>query len=67
MKRPDAATVRNGAAKLVELTRVPAWHADLEEFAHSGFWFGRATRGTILELPRDPSAAVTENEEPALV
>lgn len=34
----DAGTVRYGAAKLVELARVPAWSADLEEFAHSQYW-----------------------------
>lgn len=34
----DAGTVRYGAAKLVELTRVPAWYGDLEEFAHSQYW-----------------------------
>jgi glucosamine 6-phosphate synthetase-like amidotransferase/phosphosugar isomerase protein len=27
-----------GAAKLVELCRVPAWSCDIEEFAHSQFW-----------------------------
>ena len=26
------------AAKFVELTRIPAWSADLEEFAHSQYW-----------------------------
>ncbi len=31
-------TARYGAAKLVELSRVPAWSADLEEFAHSQYW-----------------------------
>lgn len=35
---PDGGTVRYGAAKLVELTRIPSWHADLEEFAHSQYW-----------------------------
>ncbi len=31
-------TAQYGAAKLVELTRIPAWHGELEEFAHSQFW-----------------------------
>ncbi|MBC7705968.1 MAG: hypothetical protein H7274_18735 [Rhodoferax sp.] len=31
------------AAKLVELTRIPAWSADLEEFAHSQYWSMPAT------------------------
>lgn len=34
----NAGTAAYGAAKLVELTRLPAWGADLEEFAHSQFW-----------------------------
>lgn len=34
----DAGTACYGAAKLVELTQVPAWTADLEEFAHSQYW-----------------------------
>ena len=34
----DRGTVAYGAAKLVELTRIPAWSADLEEFAHSQYW-----------------------------
>lgn len=34
----NRATAEYGAAKLVEVTRLPAWHADIEEFAHSQFW-----------------------------
>ena len=34
----DRGTVAYGAAKLVELTRIPAWSGDLEEFAHSQYW-----------------------------
>lgn len=34
----ERGTACYGAAKLVELTRVPAWNADLEEFAHSQYW-----------------------------
>jgi fructoselysine-6-P-deglycase FrlB-like protein len=34
----DMGTARYGAAKFVELTRIPAWAADLEEFAHSQYW-----------------------------
>lgn len=34
----DIGTVAYGAAKLVELTRLPSWSADLEEFAHSQYW-----------------------------
>jgi len=39
----DRGTVGYGAAKLVELTRIPAWSADLEEFAHSQYWSMPAT------------------------
>lgn len=35
---PHVATADYGAAKLVELTRVPAWSDDVEEFAHRQFW-----------------------------
>jgi glucosamine 6-phosphate synthetase-like amidotransferase/phosphosugar isomerase protein len=34
----NRATAAHGAAKLVEATRLPVWHADIEEFAHSQFW-----------------------------
>ncbi len=39
----DAGTAAYGAAKLVELTRLPSWSADLEEFAHSQYWSMPAT------------------------
>jgi glucosamine 6-phosphate synthetase-like amidotransferase/phosphosugar isomerase protein len=32
------ATADYGAAKLVELTRIPAWGDDMEEFGHRQFW-----------------------------
>jgi glucosamine 6-phosphate synthetase-like amidotransferase/phosphosugar isomerase protein len=34
----ELGTAQYGAAKLVELTRIPSWSADLEEFAHSQYW-----------------------------
>jgi glucosamine 6-phosphate synthetase-like amidotransferase/phosphosugar isomerase protein len=34
----NAGSAAYGAAKLVELCRVPAWSCDIEEFAHSQFW-----------------------------
>jgi glucosamine 6-phosphate synthetase-like amidotransferase/phosphosugar isomerase protein len=34
----NRATADYGAAKLVELTRTPAWSDDIEEFAHRQFW-----------------------------
>ncbi|MGF7211266.1 glucosamine 6-phosphate synthetase-like amidotransferase/phosphosugar isomerase protein [Skermanella aerolata] len=39
----DTGTAAYGAAKLVELTRLPSWSADLEEFAHSQYWSMPAT------------------------
>jgi len=52
----DAGTVRYGAAKLVELTRVPAWSADLEEFAHSQYWAMPAT-DLVVVVAADPALA----------
>jgi fructoselysine-6-P-deglycase FrlB-like protein len=34
----DIGTAQYGVAKFVELTRIPAWHGELEEFAHSQYW-----------------------------
>ena len=34
-------TTSHGAEKLVEITQVPSWSADIEEFAHSQFWASR--------------------------
>ncbi|MFT8246666.1 SIS domain-containing protein [Roseomonas sp. BN140053] len=34
----ELGTAQYGAAKLVELTHIPAWHGELEEFAHSQYW-----------------------------
>jgi len=34
----ESGTAAYGAAKLVELTRLPAWSGELEEFAHSQYW-----------------------------
>ena len=36
------------AAKFVELTRIPAWSADLEEFAHSQYWSMPATDLVVM-------------------
>ena len=35
---PNLATVEYGAAKFVELTRIPSWSDDVEEFAHRQYW-----------------------------
>jgi fructoselysine-6-P-deglycase FrlB-like protein len=34
----EKGTAAYGAAKFVELTRLPAWSGELEEFAHSQYW-----------------------------
>ncbi|WP_158287638.1 SIS domain-containing protein [Falsiroseomonas bella] len=52
----DAGTVRYGAAKLVELTGVPAWSADLEEFAHSQYWATPVT-DLIVVVAAEPALA----------
>lgn len=44
----ERGTVAYGAAKLVELTRIPAWSSDLEEFAHSQYWSMPATDLLVL-------------------
>ncbi len=44
----ERGTVAYGAAKLVELTRIPAWSGDLEEFAHSQYWSMPATDLVVL-------------------
>lgn len=52
----DAGTARYGAAKLVELTRVPAWSADLEEFAHSQYWATPVT-DLVVVVAAEPALA----------
>lgn len=63
-----AGTVRYGAAKFVELTRIPAWSADLEEFAHSQYWAMPrtdlvvvvASDGVLAERAAETCAALAE-------
>lgn len=45
-----------GAAKLVELTRLPAWSGELEEFAHSQYWSMPAT-DLVVCIATDPVVA----------
>lgn len=52
----EIGTAQYAAAKLVELTRVPAWHADLEEFAHSQYWAMPAT-DLVAIVASDPAVA----------
>ena len=49
----ERGTVRYGAAKFVELTRIPAWSGDLEEFAHSQYWSMPASDLVVMVSP-DP-------------
>ena len=53
---PEMGTAFYGAAKLVELTRVPAWAADLEEFAHSQYWAMPAT-DLVVVVATEPALA----------
>jgi glucosamine 6-phosphate synthetase-like amidotransferase/phosphosugar isomerase protein len=52
----DRGTVAYGAAKFVELTRIPAWSADLEEFAHSQYW-AMPTGDLVAMIATDPVVA----------
>ncbi len=52
----DRGTAAYGAAKLVELTRIPAWSADLEEFAHSQYW-SMPTTDLVVTIATDPRIA----------
>ncbi|MCX7322885.1 MAG: SIS domain-containing protein [Hyphomicrobiales bacterium] len=49
----DSGTARYGAAKFVELTRTPAWSADLEEFAHSQYW-SMPTTDLVVAIASEP-------------
>lgn len=53
---PALATADYGAAKLVEVTRLPAWTDDLEEFAHRQFWTADPGELVVL-LPPSGAAA----------
>ena len=65
---PHVATAEYGAAKLVELTRIPAWGDDLEEFAHRQFWSADprdlvvylAPNAAVARLARDGAEALAE-------
>lgn len=54
---PHAGSVRYGAAKFVELTRIPVWSADLEEFAHSQYWAMPRTDLVVVVASDDVLAA----------
>jgi fructoselysine-6-P-deglycase FrlB-like protein len=52
----NLASADYGAAKLVELTRLPAWSDDIEEFAHRQFWSAQADE-LIVFLAANPEVA----------
>lgn len=62
----NAATAAYGAAKLVELTRIPAWHADVEEFAHSQFWAMPKSDLVVLIAPEPAIARFAADTASAL-
>lgn len=53
---PESGTAQYAAAKLVELTRIPVWHADLEEFAHSQYW-SMPQDSLLIVIATDPAVA----------
>ena len=52
----NLATADYGAAKLVELTRIPVWSDDIEEFAHRQFW-SADPRELVVYLSANPEVA----------
>jgi glucosamine 6-phosphate synthetase-like amidotransferase/phosphosugar isomerase protein len=52
----EMGTARYGAAKLVELTHMPAWSGDLEEFAHSQYW-SMPTTDLVAVIATEPRLA----------
>lgn len=52
----SVATADYGAAKFVEVTRIPAWSDDIEEFAHRQYWSMQPSEIVIL-LPLDEGSA----------
>lgn len=52
----NLASADYGAAKLVEVTRVPSWSDDIEEFAHRQFWTADPDE-LIVYLPGNPRVA----------
>jgi glucosamine 6-phosphate synthetase-like amidotransferase/phosphosugar isomerase protein len=65
---PHLATAEYGVAKLVEVTRVPAWSDDIEEFAHRQFWAADsrdlivylAVNGVLAARAADAASALAE-------
>jgi fructoselysine-6-P-deglycase FrlB-like protein len=57
----DIGTAQYGAAKFVELTRIPAWSGELEEFAHSQYW-AMPTQDLVVVLAGDAALAAYADE-----
>jgi len=56
----SVATADYGAAKMVEVTNVPAWSDDIEEFAHRQYW-ALDRREVVVLLPTDSVSATFAN------
>jgi len=52
----SVATADYGAAKFVEVTTIPAWSDDIEEFAHRQYWATQRSEIIVL-LPTDAASA----------
>ena len=52
----SVATADYAAAKCVEVTKIPAWADDIEEFAHRQYWAMQTTELVVL-LPTDAATA----------
>jgi fructoselysine-6-P-deglycase FrlB-like protein len=63
---PHLASAEYGAAKLVELTRIPVWSDDVEEFAHRQFWSAGARDLVVYLVPNGPAAERATEAAPAL-
>jgi fructoselysine-6-P-deglycase FrlB-like protein len=63
---PHLATAEYGVAKLVELTRVPGWSDDVEEFAHRQFWSADPGNLIVYLVPNVVLAARTTDAAAAL-
>jgi len=63
---PHRASAEYGAAKLVELTRLPVWSDDLEEFAHRQFWSADPGELVVFLVPTPAFAALANASAEAL-
>lgn len=63
---PHLASAEYGAAKLVELSRLPVWYDDLEEFAHRQFWSATAGELVVFLCPNPTLASLASDSAEAL-